>query len=83
MGQNHENHRKETHSPSVAKSSTGNSCKFVDLSESDVQTFIQEQSNKGTLKKTLCDVKKFENFINQRMSTVKCQNWSRKSWIII
>ena len=66
MGQNHENHRKETHSPSVAKSSSENSCKFVDLSESDVQTLIQEQSNKGTLKKTLCDIKKFENFLKSK-----------------
>ena len=59
-GKDKKSEKNNKESPTVA--SSGTSCKFVDFSDGDVQTFIQEQSNKGTLKKTLCDVKKFENF---------------------
>ena len=65
-GQNLENHRKETLRPSMAKTSTDNLCKFVNLSESDVQTFIQEQSYNGTLnKRTKMALDSWPDFLRQ------------------
>ena len=43
-----------------------NQNEFVQLSSHDVQSFIAQQENKNTQKKTLCDVMKFKRFLENK-----------------